>query len=82
MDSIKAKLSNGGRIVIPMTYRKELGINPGDEIMLTLEEGEIRLMTARQAINRAQKIVRRYVPEDMSLSDELIQERRKEVDDA
>ena len=79
MGSVKTKISNGGRIVIPVAYRKELGINPGDDVVLTLEEGEIRLITARQAIKRAQKMVRRYVPEDMSLSEELIQERREEA---
>ncbi len=79
MNSIKTKLSDGGRIVIPVAYRKELGINPGDDVVLTLEEGEIRLMTARQAIKRAQKMVRRYVPADVSLSKEFIQERREEA---
>lgn len=79
MDSVKTKICNGGRLVIPVAYRKELGINPGDDVVLTLEEGEIRLITARQAIKRAQKLVRRYVSEDMSLSEELIQERREEA---
>jgi len=82
MHSIKTKMSNGGRIVIPVAYRKELGINPGDDIVLTLEEGEIRLITAGQAVKRAQKLVRRYVPENASLSEELIEERREEAVDA
>ncbi len=82
MDSVKTKMSDGGRVVIPVAYRKELGINPGDDVVLTLEEGEIRLITAHQAIKRAQKIVRRYIPEDVSLSEELILERREEAADA
>lgn len=79
MDSVKTKISNGGRIVIPVAYRKQLGINPGDDVVLTLEEGEIRLISARQAVKRAQRLVRRYIPESVSLTDELIQERREEV---
>ena len=82
MGSIKTKISNGGRLVIPMAYRKELGINPGDDVVLTIEEGEIRLVTARQAIKHAQRMIRRYVPEGQSLSHELIQERREEAANA
>ena len=79
MNKVKTKISNGGRLVIPVAYRRELGINPGDDVVLTLEEGEIRLVTAQQAIKRAQRMVRRYVSEGVSLSDELIQERREEA---
>ncbi len=77
MDSVKTKISNGGRIVIPAAYRKQLDIHPGDDVVLTLEEGEIRLITARQAVKHAQKLVRRYIPESVSLAEELIQERRE-----
>ena len=79
MDSVKTKIGNGGRLVIPAAYRRELGINPGDDVFLTLEEGEIKLITAPQAIKRAQRLVRHYVPADASLSEELIMERREEV---
>ncbi len=34
----------------------------------------------KQAISRAQDLVRRYVPENRSLSDELIRERREEAE--
>ncbi|MBM3132811.1 MAG: AbrB/MazE/SpoVT family DNA-binding domain-containing protein [Deltaproteobacteria bacterium] len=78
MDKVKTKVSEGGRVVIPAAYRKELDIKPGDDVVLTLEEGEVRLITARQAVRRAQNLVRHYVPEDRQLSQELIQERREE----
>lgn len=82
MNKIKTRISGGGRVVIPVAYRKELGIKPGDDVVLTLEEGEIKLITARQAIRRAQKLVRHYVPEDRQLSQELIEERREEAANA
>jgi antitoxin PrlF len=34
--------------------------------------------TLEQAVKRAQEIVRRYIPEGQSLSNELIEERRQE----
>lgn len=78
MSEIRAKLRSGGRLVIPSKYRRALSIKPGDEVVLVLEEGEIRIVTARQAIRRAQAIVRHYIPAGRNLSEELIQERREE----
>lgn len=79
MAVIKTKLGKGGRIVIPAEYRKRLGIEPGDEIIVTFKDGEIKITTVREAVRRAQAIVRRFVPEGVSLVDELIQERRREA---
>jgi AbrB family looped-hinge helix DNA binding protein len=59
---MKTIISVGGRIVIPAAYRKALGVKPGDEVQLVLEDGEIRMVSQRQAIVRAQNMLRRYVP--------------------
>ena len=80
MVQFKVKLAEGGRVVIPAAYRKALGLHVGDEVILRLEEGEVRILTPRQAIKRAQGLVRYYVPEGQSLSDELIAERRAEAE--
>lgn len=79
MSEIKTKIGDGGRLVIPAKYRQALGLKPGDEVVLLLEEREIRIVSMRQAIKQAQALVRRYVPEGRNLSEELIQERREEV---
>ena len=78
MSELKTKISEGGRLVIPAAYRKALGLKPGDEVVLVLEEGEIRVVGTRQAVARAQALVRRYIPKSRPLSQELIQERREE----
>ena len=79
MPEIKTKLGEGGRVVIPAEYRKTLGLKPGDEVILLLEEGEVRLLTPQRAVQRAQALVRRYIPEGRGLVDELLRERRNEV---
>lgn len=68
-----------GRIVIPAQCRKALDIEAGDKLRLRIENGELRLISRRAGIKRAQSIVRRYVPEGVSLVDELIAERREEA---
>jgi AbrB family looped-hinge helix DNA binding protein len=74
-------VAEGGRIVLPAQYRRALGIEVGDEIVLRLEGDELRLLTRRQAIREAQELIGRYVPAGRSLVDELIEERRREAAD-
>jgi len=69
-------------LVIPDAYRKALGLKPGDEVLLVLEDGETRVISTRQAIARAQVLLRRYIPEGRILSEELIKERREEAEHA
>ena len=52
----------------------------GDEVLLRLEDGELRVHTFDQAVRRAQAIVREYIPEGRLLSEELIAERRREAE--
>jgi AbrB family looped-hinge helix DNA binding protein len=79
---MKTIMREGGRLVIPAAYRKALGLKPGTEVLLTLEDGEIRVVSTLQAVARAQALVRRYVPKGRNLSEELVKERREEAADA
>jgi len=76
---MKTTIREGGRLVIPAAYRKALGLKPGDEVLLSLEDGEIRVVSTRQAVARAQTLVRRYIPKGRRLSEELIKERQEEA---
>lgn len=75
----KVKMNENGRVVIPASFRKALGIEPGDEMILRLEEDELRITTMEQRIKAAQRTVRKYVKPGVSLVDELIADRRREA---
>ncbi len=79
MVQTRTKLAEGGRIVIPAEYRQALGLHIGDELIVYLEDNELRIITPDQALKRAQELLRRYIPEGRSLADELIAERRLEA---
>ena len=79
MPSRHVKIAPGGRVVLPAEFRKALGVSVGDSVVIELRDGELRLRSLDAAIRRAQERVRRYVPEGVSLADELIRERREET---
>jgi AbrB family looped-hinge helix DNA binding protein len=79
MPSVKVRLGPDGRVVIPAAIREALGLKEGDVLFARLEGGEIKLLTPRAAMIRAQAIVRQFVPESVSLVDELIADRRREA---
>ena len=78
MQNTIVRIAQGGRLVIPAAYRKALGLEIGDEVILGLADGELRIYTRERAIRRLQEMVGRYVADDVSLADELISERRAE----
>jgi AbrB family looped-hinge helix DNA binding protein len=70
-------VNENGRVVIPASYRKALGIKAGDEVILRMEDDELRITTMKRRIERAQRRIRQYVKPGVSLADELIAERRE-----
>lgn len=79
MNAHRVTIAPGGRVVIPAALRKALGISVGDSVVIELADGELRLRSLDAAIKQAQEIVDQYVPEGVSLADELIRERREEA---
>lgn len=75
---IQMKVSDGGRVVIPVAIRQSLGLKEGDTVLWELRGGEAVLTTRLAQMREAQAMVRQYVPEGVSLVDELIADRRAE----
>lgn len=66
----------------PAKLRRALGLAEGDEVLLSLEDGSIRISTRRQRLEHAQALVGSRVAPGRSLAAELIAERhRKEERD-
>ena|SRR2546423_1030011 len=73
----RLRINQNGRVVIPASFRKALGVKAGDELILRFEDEELRITTMKRRIERAQRHVRKYVKPGTSLVDELIAERRE-----
>jgi AbrB family looped-hinge helix DNA binding protein len=77
MVEARMKLNENGRVVIPAQVRAALGIEAGDELLMRVEDEELRITTLKRRIERAQKHVRKHVKAGDSLVDELIAMRRE-----
>jgi AbrB family looped-hinge helix DNA binding protein len=73
-----AKINQNGRIVIPAAIREELGIAPGDTLLMDVEDGVLRIESYPARIRRIQREFAQYVRPGILASDELIAERREE----
>jgi AbrB family looped-hinge helix DNA binding protein len=71
------RINENGRVVIPASFRRALGIQPGETVVLRLEDDELRITTLRQRLAKAQQLVRAHVPPTTCLADEIIAERRE-----
>ena len=80
MASQAVKIIEGGKLIIPAAFRRKLGIDTGDTVVLELGEDGLHVRSLSSAVRRAQEIVREFVPVDVSLADELIAERRVEAE--
>ena len=76
---IKARLGEGGRLVIPAALRRRMGLRVGDEVVLLAEGAGLRVLPAAAAVREAQEAVGRYLGQGRKLSEELLSERRDEV---
>jgi len=76
-EEVRTLVNENGRVVIPASFRKALGIRVGDEVVLRIEDDELRITTQQRRIERAQRRARQYVKPGTSLVNELLAERRK-----
>ncbi len=77
--TVKTKVAEGGRIVIPTKLRQALGIEIGENVTLSVKNNTLQITTQKEALRRIQALVRKHVPEGVSLVDELIKDRREEA---
>ena len=80
MPSQRVKIVEGGKLVIPAAFRREMGIAPGDTVVVELDAGELRVRSLSSAIRQVQARMRELNPEGRLLSEELIAERRAEAE--
>ena len=80
MVSQAVRIVDDGMLEIPAQFRRELGLDVGDTVLVELAEDGFSVRSLSSAVSRAQAIVREFSPAGASLADALIAERRIEAD--
>lgn len=74
-----AKVIAGGKIVIPAKLRRAMGVKDGDTLVVEEQDGALVIRTRWDALRRLQEEMRKVVPADVDMVEELIAERRREA---
>lgn len=70
MEEFRTKVAEDGRIVIPARCPKKLGLEPGEEIIISITDNELRLLSLKHSLKKAQMLVRQHA-KNRSLVKEL-----------
>lgn len=80
MSVVLVNVAENGRMVLPAEVRRALGVTGPSQLRVEVTDEGVQITTPRQALMRARERVRSIVPTDRSLSEELIADRREEVE--
>jgi bifunctional DNA-binding transcriptional regulator/antitoxin component of YhaV-PrlF toxin-antitoxin module len=80
MEHFTLHMDNQGRVMLPASWRRKEGVDHSTELCVAVtEEGALVVETREQGLRRARALLRKYIPEGVNLSDELIADRRAEA---
>lgn len=77
--TVTAKIDHAGRVLIPLKLRRELGFGVNSDLILRVENGELRIHTRETAVRRAREAVSGFKKPGESVVDEFLNERRHEA---
>ena len=77
--TVKARINEQGRIVIPAEIRRKMEIKPGETVLMSFEDGVLKIESHRARIRRIQEEFKKYAKPGLLASDELIAARREEA---
>lgn len=75
----RAKISKGGKIVIPAFFRKQLNLKDGQEVMIEIQDEHLVITSLKHKLEAARQTVNRYHSSKESLVDMLLEMRREEA---
>ena len=74
------KIGEDGRVVIPSSLRKELGIRPGDTLVIESDGDSLLVRGYERMLAEVQAGFADVDPQGVLVSEELLRDRRAEAD--
>lgn len=76
--TLDIKVAGNGRMVLPLSVRKALGLHGEAKVILTLEDDQVRLSPIGHGVSRAQALYRQNV-RNTRTTDTFLSDRRAEA---
>lgn len=80
MEVFHARIEADGKIQLPRQVLEKLDFETGQDVELEVEKKVLHVsLTRTERVKRAQSLVKKYVSAEISMADELIEDRRREA---
>ena len=79
LSRVRSRINANGRVVIPSEMRQQMGLHPGDSVVMSVCDGVLTMESVEARVRRVQQSLARHIDPNRCLSDELIAERREEA---
>lgn len=77
---VQVTVSPNGRVVIPADVRRQLGIENGGTLTLSVDEFGVTLTTFKQRVRKAQALHRQYIEGNEAESvEDFLEEKRRDA---
>ena len=80
--SIDVKVASNGRMILPASVRKAMGLHGDAKVILTVEDDQVRLSPIGHGVSRAQAIYREHAKQARTTDDFLSDRRAEAIVDA
>lgn len=78
MQTIDIKVAGNGRMILPASVRKAMGLHGEAKVILTIEDDQVRLSPIRHGVSRAQALYREHAKQSRTTED-FLSDRRAEA---
>lgn len=76
--SIDVKVASNGRMILPASVRKAMGLHGDAKVILTIEDDQVRLSPIGHGVSRAQALYREHARQARS-TDDFLTDRKAEA---
>jgi AbrB family looped-hinge helix DNA binding protein len=71
IESIDVKVASNGRMILPASVRKAMGLHGDAKVILTVENDQVRLSPIGHGVSRAQALYREHAKQARTVDDFL-----------
>ena len=75
-------VAGNGRMVLPASVRKAMGLHGDAKVILTIEDDQVRLSPMKHGVSRAQALYREHARQARTTDDFLVERNAEEAADS